>query len=57
MMHWLIRATQVSSLTYRLLLTAMMTYYLIREGVSSRQKQKLMRLPPPPKPALEKAVN
>ena len=49
MMHWLIRATQVTSLTYRLLLTTMMTAYLIREGLSNRQKLKLQKqLPPPP---------
>lgn len=48
MMIWLIRATQVSSLTYRLLLTTMMTAYLIREGLNNSQKRKLERALPSP---------
>ena len=48
MMKWLIRATQVSGLTYRLLLTTMMTVYLIREGLSRAQKHKLQRALPAP---------
>lgn len=48
MMHWLIRATQVSGLTYRLLLTTMMTVYLIREGLSNKQRNHVPQLPPPP---------
>ena len=54
MMYWLIRATQVTSLTYRLLLTTMMTVYLIREGLSNAQKNKQLRLPAPePSPSGE----
>jgi hypothetical protein len=48
MMHWLIRATQVTGLTYRLLLTTMMTVYLLREGVKGIRKEDVPRLPPPP---------
>lgn len=47
MMKWLFRATQVTSLTYRLLLTTMMTVYLIREGLNNAQKNKLPQLPSP----------
>jgi len=47
MMKWLIRATQVSSLTYRLLLTTMMTVYLIREGLNTAQKRKTLQLEAP----------
>jgi hypothetical protein len=47
MMFWLFRATQVTSLTYRLLLATMMTVYLIREGLSNSQKNKLPQLPAP----------
>lgn len=43
MMYWLIRATQVTSLTYRLLLTTMLTFCLIREGLSNAQRRKLSR--------------
>jgi hypothetical protein len=50
-MIWLIRAAQVSSLTYRIVLSGMMTYYLIREGLSKAQKRKLQRALPPPEPA------
>jgi hypothetical protein len=46
-MYWLIRATRVTSLTYRLLLTTMMTVYLIREGLSHSQRNKTLQLPPP----------
>lgn len=49
MMYWLIRATQVTGLTYRLLLTTMMTVYLVREGLSSKQRARIPQLPPPPK--------
>jgi len=49
MMYWLARATQVTGLTYRLLLTSMMTYYLIREGLSRRQRDHVPQLPAPPK--------
>jgi len=48
MMYWLIRATQVTSLTYRLLLTTMMTVYLLRDGVSNHQKRKLQKQLPAP---------
>lgn len=47
MMLWLYRATQVTSLTYRLLLTTMMTVYLIREGLNNSQKKKIPQLPAP----------
>ena len=47
-MIWLIRATQISSLTYRLLLTTMMAVYLVREGLSNNQKRKLQRQLPVP---------
>ncbi len=45
MMYWLIRATQVTSLTYRLLLATMMIVYLIREGLSNAQKKNALQLP------------
>jgi len=50
MMYWLIRATQVTGLTYRIVLTTMMTAYLIREGLSSKQRSHIPQLPPPPNP-------
>lgn len=52
MMFWLIRATQISSLTYRLLLSTMMAAYLLREGLSNAKKRKLQKLLPPPEPSL-----
>ena len=50
MMYWLIRATQVTTLTYQLLLATMMTVYLIREGLSNAQKRKTLQLPAPKTP-------
>ena len=49
-MIWLIRAAQVSSLTYRIVLSGMMTYYLIREGLSRKQRRKLQNQLPAPEP-------
>ena len=44
MMKWLIIATRVSSLVHRLLLTTMLTAYLIRDGLSKAQRRKALRL-------------
>lgn len=36
-MYWLIRATQVVTMTYRLLVASLMTIYLVREHIPLRR--------------------